>query len=426
MRLPEHLSGQRSRSYLPIPVVLGAEGEWEGGAIVRELSTSVGQYLFGTLRDVMLWLVLPPQRRHEAFSLGAIAPRLTELSRSGAPADLSQHLTDLLRVCGGEITMDELAKSCLGVADWARTFGLLHTELAYRQAAALALPRDPALSLTTARLARDLLEHRRAETWFRGTIKLARLQKDWTIYIRAHLGLGTMYGRLGNGPAAKAVTERALRTAERWRLRQLAGEAHHDLFHVWADLGDERRAMEHAWSAHALYGKSQPHHCRLAADFGVYSVKNGAPRRAVPLFQSLLPKMPEVTATAMLLAHLAQAAAQSDQRTLYATVRAQFLRADSAVKDEWRRAECHLHLAYADVAMSEWERARSSAQISASLAAHVGAAEVEMKAEEILSRAASVGTTDSPPPTLLQREETPGLSRLADSLAAALCQAVAG
>ena len=229
MDLPEHLAIEKSRSYRALPLVLVTDGEWEGGPILREITTAHGLLLFGILRDVMLWLLLPPARRAVAFDDVGGPSRRRRVVPNDLPQELRRPLSILARV--RDANDANISDACLAVADWARNTGARETELAFRQAAALAHPTDIGLSLGTARLARDLSHLRRAETWFRRAIKLARLGKDWEAYIRGYLGLGLMFSRAGNGPAAKAVMERALNTARRWRLRPLAGEAHHQIFH---------------------------------------------------------------------------------------------------------------------------------------------------------------------------------------------------
>ena len=426
MFLPEHLSIQPSRSYLPLPVVLCAEGEWEGGPVVRELASPVARYLFGMLRDVMLWLMLPPQRRREAFSADAIKVRLAELGQCGAPADVTPHLINLLRICNDDISQDDACTACLGVAVWARGQGALQTELAFRQAAALARVHDATLSLATARLAREASQHRQAETWFRRTIKVARQAKDWNTYVRAYLGLGMMYYRLGNGPAAKAVMERGLRAATRWRLRQLAGEAHHDLFHVLAPI-DLRQAYQHARSAEVKYRDAPPELlARLAGDVATIWVRVGAGRRAFSVFESVIPHADEPGIRAVWAAQLLRCAATSGLSDKYEALRGSALSAISESPNPWRRAEAQLVVSWADLAQGEWERASMMANNALTLAVGHGLAEVQSYAEIALAdaeakrREGARGDALNPDST-----ETPSLSRFADSMAGSICEAVA-
>jgi hypothetical protein len=421
MILPEHLSIQRSSSYLPLPVVLWGEGDWEGGQIVRELASPLGRYLFSTLRDVMHWLILPPEQRPFAFASGAIGLRLGELARAAAPLELSHHLTNLLRICSGEIEEADVCRACLGVAAWARGEGALHTELAFRQAGALSQPLEPALSLVTARLARDLCEHQRAETWFRRSIKLARAQKNWTVYIRAYLGLGAMYSRLGNGPAARAVTERALLAATRWRLRQLAGEAHHDLFHIWADAGDLRQAYDHVEHAENCYrGGSNQLLARLAGDIATLWVKVGAARRALPVFETVIPLTDDRGLRAMWSAQLVRCVALAQMMSSYATLRAGAITAISESQDLWRRAEATLIIAWADLAMGAWDKAEETAITALSVATSIGATEVISYAETAVADAKAHRREGA----IVDSIEPPGLSRMADRIAGSIREAV--
>lgn len=371
----------------------------------------------------MLWQLLPPNRRREAFFSSASERRRRQLGQVNVPSELRDALTKLVRIVDVAVDEAEVSAACNAAGDWARASGALYCELAFRQAAALAQPRDVALALAVARLARDLNQMRRAETWFRRTIKAARLGKQWELYIRAYLGLGTMYNRLGNGPAAKAVMERALNAARRQRLRQLAGEAHHDLFHVWVGLRDLRRAYEHASSARSCYADAHQHLVRLAADLGILSIKVGTPGRAIPLLQLVIPQIPDPNIGAMLLAQLTRAAAELQNRPLYEAVRRDFYSA-SDIRDPWHKAECHAILASADLAMLERERAREEAMMAAKFAEQVSATEIKQYAETIIALIASADDGTGLRTTALP--ETPGVARFADRLADELCAAVSG
>ena len=426
MDLPEHLTIQKSRSYRPVAAVLGTEGEWEGGAIVREITSPVGVYLFGTLRDVMLWLLLAPNRRDRPFSAEDRGSRALQLANSEAPPELAESLTRLLSIGEGEIRQEDVSAACLAIATWAHANGAFQTELAFRQAAALALPDDMALSLATARLARDQAQHRRAETWFRRAIKIARVKKDWTTYIRAYLGLGTMYSRLGNGPAAKAVIDRALNAARRWRLRQLAGEAHHDLLHVWVDAGDLRRAYEHARNAELHY-RAAPKQllARLAGDIATLWLRVGAARRAFPVFESVIPLSDDVGLRAVWSAQLVRCEALCGRRDSYLPLREAAMVAIAQSPDPWRSAEARVVLAWADLTLGEWEHAASIAESALTLALQIGATEVQAYAEQARADAWAHRREGARVELLVDLPETPGLSRVADSMAGDLLEAVA-
>jgi hypothetical protein len=101
MDLPEHLSLTASRSYRPIPVWLRPDGEWMGGAILRELNTPVGMAVFDTYRDLMLWLLLAPPHRSRAFGVDAYELRTVELDGVAVPQELAPSLGTLYEIYRG-------------------------------------------------------------------------------------------------------------------------------------------------------------------------------------------------------------------------------------------------------------------------------------------------------------------------------------
>ncbi|HEU4561030.1 MAG TPA: tetratricopeptide repeat protein [Longimicrobium sp.] len=419
MDLPDHVSTGPSRSYRPLPPVLRVEGDWEGGAIIREIPSPVGIFLFGTYRDVMLWLLLPLDRIHRAFRVGAGDERRRMLSGIAASPELHRHLVTLVRMSDGEIERSEVGAACGQVAAWANAGGAPHTELAYMQAGALAEPEFIERSLRMGQLARDLAQYSRAETWFKRTIKLARIAKDRANYVDAHLGLGTLFNRIGNGPAAKALYERALKSARRWRLRHLAGAAHHDLFHMCVDLGDLRRAYDHARSAQQHYGTAQQYLTRLAGDIATVWLRLGEGRRAFPIFEAVIPLVPDPGLRAVWSAQLARCAAISGRGMIYEAVRQRALTAMVDLPISWRRAEAEAILAHADLSVGEWDRAAASAEKALELASRIGAAELKMYAERALVDAR--GQRQAKDTDVV---EPPALARMADSLASALREAV--
>lgn len=419
MDLPEHLALNSTRSYRPLPVRLRPDGDWLGGGIIRELSSPVGPVLFGTYRDVVLWLVQVPSRRTEAFSSDALDLRRAELSRCEIPLELAPHLETLLGIYSATIESGTAGSACLSVASWAGLAGAQHTELEYTQAAALAAPSNPGYSLATAKLARSLAQYPRAESWFRRTIKLARGSKDHSNYVLAYLGLGTLYGRIGNGPAARATMERALRTARRWRLRELIGCAHHDLIAVWAEMGDLRRAYEHARNAQEHY-ESPTLLIRLAADVATLWARVGAPQRAIRIFETIVPHAPNEGLRAIWFAWLAFCAAACGLVEKYDKARELVFAAAAGSRDRWRNSEAAVIIAWSDLTLGEWERAAAAAHVALREGTRIGAAEVVLAAE----RARDDADERRHYGAAVESLEPPGLGRIADGIAGTLEEAV--
>lgn len=411
------------RPHRPFPVLLRPADEAEGAAILRELPNASGMMLFGALRDVMLWLLAPQGER------GSLFPESSERLRREKieGGEVEPHLFPfLLRMAA----MTEVAEThsqaevgalCAEIAMWAGANDLPHTELAFTQACAIAQPKVLIHALRTARLARDLGQFPRADTWFRHTIKLARSLMMWDTHVDGMLGLGTCYLRAGNGPAARAMYERALKGAKRWRLRTLEGAAHHDLFHVCVDAGEIRHAYEHANSARVAYGKLESYLLRLAADLASLWVHLGNYARAVPIYQAIIDRAPNKTIKALRCANLVRAAAFSGFRDTYESARARALSAILDATDPVRVAECFAIIAISDNAMGEWDRATVAANEALRRAIAVGANEVELKAGEALSLAQNRRLDQE---ETLETFETPGLARFADTLALDLTRTI--
>lgn len=419
MDTPEVWGFGTSRSYRPLPAVLRAAGEWEGGAILREIRPPLSVFLFGTIRDVMLFLLPPKLLRAGGFDEAAVEIRQSDLEVVNAPAPLTDYLGILVRVCEGSIDRAEVGSACVGVAGWANEVSAPHTELAYTQAGAIAQPHALTYSLETAKLARELAQYRRAETWFRRTIKRARLAKDRAVYVLAYLGLGKNFGRTGNGPAEKAVTELALRSAIRWRLRELAGCAHHDLIRIWAELGDLRRAYDHAAQAKRYYGDSQSLNQRLAADVAMLWLRAGASERALAVFEAILPHAPDPGIRAVWAAQVARCAANAGLIERFEEARNRAVSAISETRDLWRYVDAEWILALADLRLGIWDRAATAAERALRIATLIGATEAQIGAERTLEDAREHRREGA----AFDLNEPPALSRIADRLAGTLQQA---
>ncbi|HEX8433411.1 MAG TPA: hypothetical protein VF625_19125, partial [Longimicrobium sp.] len=179
-RTSSRASSTRSpRSYVTAPPITRTSGA-EGAEVLDEIEGAPGVLLWATLRDVMLWLETPAEERAGIFPAGAGRERRAEVEGSGVDAALWAPLLIVAETMDSPTDADpvRVAHACRAVAGWAEGCRAPATRLAFAQAAALARPEDPRLALATARLARDLAQPARAESWFRRTVKLAR-GNDW-------------------------------------------------------------------------------------------------------------------------------------------------------------------------------------------------------------------------------------------------------
>ncbi len=382
MKLPTSARPRQARCYVPAPPLTRTGSAAEGADLLREIDGERGVVLWATLRDVMLYLSVPAAERGSLFPPDAAAERRAEVAAARVEPELWAPLlvvAEMMEDPAGA-SRARLAHACRAIARWAEGHAPA-TRLAFAQAAALARPGDPRLALSTARLARDAADHARAETWFRRAVKLAR-GRDWEAYVRAFLGLGIMYHRGGNYPAAGVVVDRALRAARRRRLRALQGDAHHELFVI--ALGGHRtaRAYSHAGAALEAYGPDHPRVPYLAHDVGVCWFETGRFDLALSVFEHLLPCFATAAEQVRVLANIARAAGGAGLRQRYEESRAAAMEILAASRDTAPvEAELLIIIAHGDNSMSEWRRAETAAARAAQLAAAQGASQLRLLAE---------------------------------------------
>lgn len=417
----------RSRpSFLAAPPIIHGDAGSEGGEILQEVGGPLGLLLAGALRDVMLWAETPVAERAALFSDRGSRLREEQLRAAASEPGLWVPLSALALLTGKprEVDLARLVLACRRIASWADSRGRPGTRLAFVQAAALLQPQDAALATEVARLARDRGESARAESWFRHAVRLAR-NRDWEAYTWAYVGMGVLYIRCGNRPAAGTVMQRALRTAERHRVPHLLAAVHHHLFHLSTEAGLLRKAYEHARAALDHYGPANPAVFGLVADVGRFWLHVGEAARALPLFTAAVNGITDPNIRAMVAANEARAAADVGDRGGYEVARRRTMELIKAMVGRSRLEDTYEALAYADLAIGEWDRAADSAQKAFVAARAAGNKELELSAEALEHRAhtrasAPVGAGAD------ARVENPVVARQAERLAAVFAGALAG
>lgn len=406
----------RSRpSALPAPPAADAGGAAQGAEILEELPGPAGVVLWEVLRDVMLWLGTRPGRRGEIALPGALRRRRADVEAAGLDGGAGAPLLALaaLRESPHGVDRPRLPSACASVAAWAEERGAPATRLAFTELAALLDPADAGLALETAKLARERADYARAEGWFRHAIRQARRAKEWETYVWAFVGLGVLYMRVGNYPAANAVMGRALRMARHHRRREMEGVVRHHLFGLSTERGDLREAYEHAQAAGIAYGSNHPRLPGLVHDVARFWIHQGSFARAIPLFRAVLPHFPEPSGQVIVVANLAWAAAGATFREEYEQARHTAIDLLTRGPKHRRVAEAYTVLGYADLSIGEWGRAEEMARRALAAARPASEPEIQAIAENQLERARMHRTyPESPIP-----EETPVLARRADRIA---------
>jgi len=366
----------------PAAPALHADDMAEGADVLHEHPGPAGVPLWSALRDFMLWVETPAHER-----AGLFAPGAGELRRAGLPAlqaepELWAPLLTLAQMTDAPARADRarLVHAVRSLARWAERKGTPGTRLAFTTAVAQALPDQPSAALEAARQARDLARHAQAETWFRRAIRLAR-GSDWESYAWGFIGLGVLYRLAGNHPAARAVVSRALRTARKRRLRDVAGAAHHHLFVFTSDAGQIDEAYQHANAAMRAYGPTHPRVPALAHDLGVLWVNRGEFDRALPVLEATLPVLGSTADRVMVLANVARATAAVGLRARYQRARAEVMAVIEEPQFVSVAAEALLILAHGDSSVGEWALAEDTARRAAEIADARGEAMVRTLAE---------------------------------------------
>ncbi|HEU4451731.1 MAG TPA: hypothetical protein VFR81_01690 [Longimicrobium sp.] len=401
-------------SYVAAPPLTRPDDAAEGADVLAEVAGPTGVLLFHALRDFMLWVETPAGERRGIFPYGAGARRREEVAAAMPPQELWAPLLTLAHMTEAPDAADpgRLVYACRAVARWAERSRAPGTRLAFVQAAALALRTDPRLALETGRLARDLARHASAERWLRIAIKLSR-RTDWESYAWGFIGLGVLYIRTGNMPAAQAVMQRALRAGIKRRMRPVQGTAHHYLFNLLADLGRMREAYAHARAALQMHDARSPHMISLAHDLGRYWLMQGCYPRAMAVFETISPQMETPSLRMLATANLAQAAAGAGDRARYEAARDRALTMAEEQTDGLRVAETLWLVALADAEIREWKRAEEMAGRSRMFAHARGEGEFLIAAERLLEEVIQRRNREVP----ATQKETAGSARYADRLA---------
>ncbi|HEX6039998.1 tetratricopeptide repeat protein [Longimicrobium sp.] len=252
----------RRRWCLP-PAIIREPGEMlEAAQVLQEHEGTLALVLWTAVRDVTLWAAAAPERRATLFSPQAEAARRDALRLARAEPALELSLTTLASVVShaAQASPPVVSLVCVEVARWARQRGSMGTAVAFAQAAAFALPEAPQPALVVGQLTVEWGRDRRAETWLRRAIGLARRVGDWETYGAAYVALGEVYVRTGRMEAAPRYFQQAARLARRQGYRYIRGEALHGLVRTSLAEGDLDAAEEYARTAQRAYG---PAHARL-------------------------------------------------------------------------------------------------------------------------------------------------------------------
>lgn len=398
---------------VPPPLTRGEE-KFEGSSVLTEFDGDFGILLWQSLRNVMLWSTTDPARRKGLFSPGADERRRVKLLSIEVDDALRAPLAVIARLLADPASADRrrVTTACLKIAEWAESRGSLATALAFTQAAALSGTNDARISYSVGRLARKRAEYPRAETWFRRAILLGRQGGDWESYALAFGGLGNLYVQRGNLVSAQKALLRSYRAAKRKGLRNVQGMALHDLFAVAVRRSQAREAEELAASALRAYGSGHALLPVLSHDVAVFWMDQGCFGQALTVLTALRPHFSQRSEFALVVAHVAKAAAGIGNREQFEEA---WSTASAAAEGRGVSQAAWVYLALTEGAalLQDWNRVEVAAKRSMLLADAREEAQVKEQAEAWLAEAQNHQATR---PTV-RPEADPWIQEHAGSLA---------
>lgn len=360
---------------------LGASAE--GGGVLAEFPSPLGVLLASAIRDLGMLM------DEGAPVPGGTAARVAAIQGHLGATEVAEPLIVIARSVAGDVEWDlsKVTHACRRIASWAAQAGARATHSEFVRVTARLDPADLEVALEAARLSRDYGDPASAELWFRHVIKRGRVSEQWKSYVWAYIGMGVLYLRAGNTPAAEVVLSRATRAAHRHHLVSEAGSAHHHLFNITAEAGRLKEAYYHAETALRCYGENHDRLRHLSHDAGRFWIEIGEFARAVPVLAAVLPAFEaDPDERTRCRANLAWAAGGAGDLTLFErTVGDTIVAVTRGARTEIA-AEAHLHLGYGWELLGRFDAAERMAKQAGLLARSVGAVKIREKADELLER----------------------------------------
>lgn len=415
-----------SRPWVVPPGLLLLNEPFEGFNVLDETRNELGVLLWQSLRDVDLWSLERPEGRAALFTPGSLRRRSERIEHE-VPMDhparpLLEAVTRLLEA-PDRVSEQEVSQVCEDISRWASDTGLPRTALAFAQRAALAAPDEAGPAYLVGLVSRRLADYRRAESWFRRTLALSRLNRDWRYYGLAHLGLANLHMQRGDAPRARIRLLRALRASRRYGLWSVRSMVLHDLFCITATGEHADHAEMYARAAFRSYGRRHPRLPVLAHDVARYWMSRGHHARAYETFRAVLPHLTRASDRLLAWSNLAQAAGGSGDVEAFDDAWSRVWRMVDSGTDLERVAEALINVAIGAAALGQWVRQEMAAAYALQVSKRRSEAQQRLKAEELLesARRAGKGRRDPDPPPALP-EFSEASDQLAEQLVAALSE----
>jgi len=378
---------------------IDAQGRPEGWPVLDDVNGALGLTLWRALRAVRTWVDTPPERRAGLSQepTREVRERFAYAAAEEPGLGPSIGTFALLAYAPGIVDPEQISRACEAVYEWAESRALTETAVHFIEAAARVADQDPARANAAGRMCRRSALHDRSAIWFTRAFRLAVRARNQRESVAALLGYGSLLRGLGQHESARALFERAGRRAVRTGHRRKAGEAHHDLLAIAAEVGTYLNAERHARLALSLYPVQHPRLPYLAHDFAFVLIRFRFYSLALPLLEELVRAIPRLDQRVLWLGSLARAAAGANRLARFRETE-EMLRPLAAIYSEYAAA-AFIHLAESARAFGEWGKAERYAALARESARNRGDTLIERDATVLLEE---IAARVPPPP-----EDTP-------------------
>lgn len=291
-----------------------------------------------------------------------------------------------------------IAFACVALADWSLSQGARGAALCLAEAAALAAPANPRYAYVAGRMHRERGNYREAERWLDRSRRVAVWHSDGEAIAIALNSLGNLKQQTGRYREAEELLTSALRAAKRAGVRERFPFIYHDLLVVAVYTGDLAKAREYAREAFNGYPPGHPNIPRLAHDIAYLWTQHGQFRRALQVFQSLLPHFTHPEPRLHVLGYAARAAGALGDSAVFDEYWAEAWDIIRTGVSDQLRAAAALELGLGALNLSRWDEAWHALDVAAESAAAGGDNETIVKASAAVDHLRRREIADRTPP----------------------------
>ncbi|HEU4557308.1 MAG TPA: hypothetical protein VFS20_05640, partial [Longimicrobium sp.] len=364
-------------------------------AMVRELEDEpFGIFVWSAYRLLVTWVAAKRDIRRELYNPGGIEALVLKIAgisgfslgaATNSPSGgLVLLLASLLEDSPNEW---EQALAALTVSEWALSRGFTETALAYSGLAA-GLGNTSRHAWLAGRLHRRHARPHEAEAWYLAADAAATREKDWETKARALNSQGRLALDVGRYPDARKLFGRALKVAQRYKLRDREVETHHHLFAVGVATHDHALADQEIERVISGYGPDHPKLPTFAHDLAAYWMDKGDYGNALNVLTTLLERhFKDASASRLLvLGSAARATGGAIKPGMFDMLHAEFTRLRSRGPETLLHAQALLLVARGAASLRRWKLAKECLTEALASSRRTAQKDTEILAEQLLAQ----------------------------------------